>query len=441
MTNYIRIFTVVLISAVALKANAQTGATTSSPYSKYGIGDISDQLLPQNVGMGGIGVGTNVISGFSTINFVNPAANALINFTTVDVGVYGSSLKLNRTGQGSETNNNFRLNHLAFAIPITKKSALTFGLNPYSQVGYQYRQQLPNFGTGLPADTNAVNFKYSGEGGITKAFLGYGFGFGNVLLGGRISYMFGNIKNYSTSSIPALYGTYNTRIENGSSVAGFSYDYGIQYLINVGEANRIVLGYSGTLGSKIKIQNSQYVSHFTANSDGDDNVAVDSVVSTKGPKSNLQLPQIHRFGVSYKMGEKLLVGADYSTGKWSDMNIDGVSVPNVKNSQTINVGAQLTPNINKLNNYFALCDYRVGFIYNDTYLHVNNTNIKQYAATVGMGFPLKPGITNASFYKINVSAEIGQRGSLVNSLVKENYINIRLGFTLNDKWFQRYKFD
>ncbi len=26
-------------------------------------------------------------------------------------------------------------------------------------------------------------------------------------------------------------------------------------------------------------------------------------------------------------------------------------------------------------------------------------------------------------------------------LVKENFINFRLGFTLNDRWFQRYKYD
>ena len=70
---------------------------------------------------------------------------------------------------------------------------------------------------------------------------------------------------------------------------------------------------------------------------------------------------------------------------------------------------------------------------------VNNTRIKRYALTAGVGMPLRP--NNGSFYKINISAEVGKRGSLVNGLVRENYVNIHLGFTLNDKWFQKYKFD
>jgi hypothetical protein len=72
-------------------------------------------------------------------------------------------------------------------------------------------------------------------------------------------------------------------------------------------------------------------------------------------------------------------------------------------------------------------------------MHINGTTIKRYAGTVGVGLPLRS--NNGSYYKINIAAEIGQRGSLVNGLVKENYVNIHLGFTLNDKWFTKYKFD
>ncbi|RCH54637.1 hypothetical protein DJ568_12520 [Mucilaginibacter hurinus] len=441
MTNYTKIFILFLFAATAFKANAQTNTNTSSPYSRFGIGDVDPQLLPQNAGMGGIGVATNVLGGFSTINFINPAAYGAINLTTIDVAVFGSSLKLSRDGQGSQRSNNFTLNHLAFAIPVSKKSALSFGLVPYSRVGYNYRQSQQNFGTGFPSDTNAVNFNYSGEGGLNKAYLGYGFGIGkHLLIGANVSYLFGNLKNFRTTSIPSLYGTFDTRIENSSSIKGLNYDYGLQYMFDFSENNRVTLGYSGSANTKLSVQNSEFVSHFTTDVEGNENIPLDSVVKNIGPKAKLQLPLIHRFGLSYKMGEKLLIGADYTTGKWSDLTIAGTDA-GLKNSQTFNVGAQWTPNINKLGNYFALVDYRVGFIYNDTYLHVNDLDIKQYGFTVGLGLPLRPGPTNTSFYKINVSAEIGTRGRLAHQLVKENYINIRLGFTLNDKWFQRYRFD
>ena len=43
---------------------------------------------------------------------------------------------------------------------------------------------------------------------------------------------------------------------------------------------------------------------------------------------------------------------------------------------------------------------------------------------------------------MNITAELGQRGSLANGLLQERYVNFHLGFTLNDaKWFQRFKFD
>ena len=167
-------------------------------------------------------------------------------------------------------------------------------------------------------------------------------------------------------------------------------------------------------------------------------MAADSVISQQGGKSKIKLPQINHFGITYQVDLKLLIGADYTMSKWSGLTISGVNA-GLQNSQTFNIGGQYTPNVNALHNYFARTDYRLGVIYDETYLNVNNTNIKSYALTFGLGLPLAPN-NNTSFYKINLSGEIGQRGQLSNGLVKENYINIHLGFTLNDKWFQRFKF-
>jgi hypothetical protein len=44
---------------------------------------------------------------------------------------------------------NFRLSHIAFGIPVSKRSAISFGLMPYSELGYNYKQISPNFGTGF----------------------------------------------------------------------------------------------------------------------------------------------------------------------------------------------------------------------------------------------------------------------------------------------------
>jgi len=446
MIRYTSFFLIFFLSIIVFGASAQSTATSSSPYSRYGLGDIDPQLLPQNIAMGGIGTALNKLAGYNNINVINPASYGAINFTTIDAGFYSNILGLSQAGPSggtiSGTSGNFRLSHIAFAIPVTPHSALSFGLLPYSDMGYSNKQTLSKgFGTGSPADTNAVNYIYSGDGGLSKAYLGYGFGIGkHLLVGANVSYIFGNLQQYSSTEIPALFGTLNSRVENSTSVGGLNYDYGIQYSFDFGDQQQkhLVLGYSASANSRINSTNNYIVSQYTYDATGNKNLATDSLINHQGAKSKIQLPQINHFGISYQYDGKFLIGADYSTGKWSDLTIAGANA-GLQDSKTFNIGGQFTPDYNALHNYFARADYRLGFIYDQTYLNINNTNITRKAITFGFGFPLAP--NNLSFYKINFSAEIGQRGTIANGLVKENYVNLHLGFTLNDKWFQRFKFE
>jgi hypothetical protein len=445
MIKYTKLFITFLLAFLAFRAQSQTTATTSSPYSQYGLGDLTPMLLPQNYAMGGIATATNSINRYMSINPLNPASYATIAFTTIDAGLYASSLSLSQSGQATQKNSNFRLSHLAFAIPVSSRSALSFGLMPYSQVGYNYTKSVKGFGSGSSVDTNAVNYIYSGEGGLTKAYAGYGFSIGrNLLLGANVSYIFGNLKHNQQIEMPQLFGTLNTNVERNNAVGGVSYDYGMQYILDLSLTRHIVFGYSGSASSQINSKSSYIVSHYTFDTDGNKNVDVDSVINQQNNGSKIKLPQIHHFGISYQRDLKFLIGADYSIGNWSDLSIDGVN-QGMANTKTFNIGGQYTPNINSIHNYLATLDYRLGLMLDNTYYNVpnatggGNTNIKSKALTVGLGIPLRG--SNTSFYKVNFSAELGQRGTLNNGLVKENYVNFRLGFTLNDKWFQRYKFD
>ncbi|MFD0793158.1 hypothetical protein ACFQZX_05985 [Mucilaginibacter litoreus] len=440
MTKYLRFIPILfLLSAITVNLKAQSTATTSSPYSRYGLGDINPMLLPQNKAMGGISTGINRIYGFNNLNPLNPASYGSINLTTIDIGVYGNFNTLQKSGQSSQTNSSFRLSHIAFGIPVSKRSALTFGLMPYSELGYSYKQISDNFGTGLPADTNAVNYIYAGDGGLTRFWLGYGFGIGShIFIGANASYIFGNLKESQSTELPSLSGVLNSRIEESNSIKGFNYDYGIQYVADLSQKKHLTFGYAGSAGTKLNSTNSYIVSSYTTTNTGDENPATDSLVNIQQPSAKVQLPMSNRFGISYQNDGKFLIGADYTMTKWSNLTVAGTN-KGLKDSRTINVGGQFTPNINSLSNYFASVDYRLGFVYDKTYMNINNTDIKRYAATFGVGLPLRA--NNLSFYKINIGAEIGRRGTLVNGLVKENYVNVHLSFTLNDKWFQKYRFD
>lgn len=446
MIRHTRGFLIFFLSVIVFGASAQSTATSSSPYSKFGLGDITPQLLPQNIAMGGIGTAINKISGYNNINVINPASYGTINFTTIDAGFYSNVVSLNQVNSSGATVNgtsgNFRLSHIVFAIPVSRRSAFSFGLLPYSEMGYSNKQTLSKgFGTGSAADTSAVNYIYNGDGGLSKGYIGYGFGLGkHLLVGANVSYIFGNLQQYSSTEIPTLFGTLNSRTENSMSVGGLNYDYGVQYSFDFGDQQQkhLMLGYSASANSRINSTTNYLVSQYSYDASGNQNLATDTLINHQGAKSKIQLPQINHFGISYQYDLRFLIGADYSMGKWSDLTVAGAN-QGLQDSKTFNIGGQFTPDYNALHNYFARTDYRIGFIYDQTYLNVNNTNITRKAITFGLGLPLAP--NNLSFYKINFSAEIGQRGTLTNGLVKENYVNFHLGFTLNDKWFQRFKFD
>jgi hypothetical protein len=114
MIRYYRALTVFLLSVAVTTAMAQTTATTSSPYSKYGLGIIDPILLPQNVAMGGIGVATNAINGYNNVNPLNPASYAAMHFTVIDIGMYGNFVKLSKTNVPDQNNSNFRLSHIVY---------------------------------------------------------------------------------------------------------------------------------------------------------------------------------------------------------------------------------------------------------------------------------------------------------------------------------------
>ena len=442
MTKRYGIFITILFAVIAFGANAQSTATTSSPYSRYGLGIIDPIVLPQTIGMGGIATAINQVGNYNNINPENPASYGFLTLTTIDAGISTNMMNLSQGGI-TDHNSNFKFSHVAFGIPITKRSAISFGLFPYSEMGYNNQVTKTGFGSGSSADTNVTNYNYNGEGALSKAYFGYGFGIGKHLyIGANASYIFGDMHQYSSTQIPTLYGMLNPIIEQSNVVGGVNYDYGIQYSFDFGEygTKHLVLGYSAQANTSLNSTSTYLVSQFTYTSSGTANPAADTVLSSQQAKTKIQLPQINHFGISFQNAGHFLVGADYTMGHWSALSIDGIN-QGLRDSKTFNIGGEFTPDPQALRNYFARMNYQAGFKYDQSYLYLNNTNIKGYALTLGLGFPLAPANVGNSFYKINFAAEIGQTGTVANGLVRENYVTLHLNFVINDRWFMKFKFE
>ncbi len=417
-------------------ANAQV--TTQSPYSKFGVGNLKGSLLPQYKAMGGISTGVLRSNYFNNINMQNPATYAGITATTLDIGMSGSFTELQNSTQ-KESGFNATLSHVALAFNVTRKSALSFGILPYSELGYDFKNTA-TVGT-TTTNTKTVDYNYVGEGGLTKAYLGYGIQFGDHFrIGANAEYLFGNLSESRSTEFVNEPGAINSRMQSKNSVGGVAFSYGAQYDFNLGNKTSLVLGYSGSSSSKINSKRSQVVTQYFNDQNGDEQPAVDTLLFVDNNQTNLKLPLIHNFGISLAKENKWLIGADYRMGKWSDLSINNVN-QGLQDTYGVSVGGQFTPDITSISGYFKRVDYRMGFSYDKTYIQLSNQDIKQMAITLGVGLPLTS-YSRGTFYKMNLSAELGKRGTTNNGLLQEKFLNLHLGFTLNtNSWFQRFKFD
>ncbi|HTM97171.1 MAG TPA: hypothetical protein VL088_00435, partial [Pedobacter sp.] len=239
---------------ISFAVNAQI--TVQSPYSKFGIGNIKGSLLPQFRAMGGISTAVSKGSIFNNINMQNPATYAGISSVTLDIGMNGTFSEL-KNNSLKENSFNATLGHAAFAFNLGRRSGLSFGILPYSELGY-------NFKNTTKVGTKDVDFLYSGEGGLTKAYIGYGFGIGDHFkVGANLEYLFGNLSENRSTQYTTDAGAIHSRIQDRNSVGGVNYSYGAQYDIRINNKTSFVIGYSGSAASKLGSTKSKYVTQYT----------------------------------------------------------------------------------------------------------------------------------------------------------------------------------
>jgi hypothetical protein len=421
---------------LSIAVNAQI--TVQSPYSKFGVGNLKGSLLPQLRSMGGISTAVAKNSVFNNINMQNPSTYAYMSSVALDIGMSGTYNELSNSSI-KENSLNATLSHAAFAFNLGRRSGLSFGILPYSELGYNFKN-TSDVGT-TPANQKEVDYLYTGEGGLTKAYIGYGVGLGDHFrIGANVEYLFGNLSESRSTQYSKDAGAINSRIQDRNSVGGINYSYGAQYDIRMNSKTSLVFGYSGSAASKIGSTRNQYITQYTLDANGGENPALDTLFVTEGAKTNLKLPLIHNFGVTLQKNDNWLIGIDYRMGSWSGLTINGVN-QNLQDTYGFSVGGQIIPDFSSINNYFKKVEYRLGFSYDKTYIQMKNQDIKQMAITMGLGLPLSS-YARGAIYKANFAAEFGKRGTVSNGLLQERYVTLHLGFTLNDgSWFRRFKFD
>ena len=100
------------------------------------------------------------------------------------------------------------------------------------------------------------------------------------------------------------------------------------------------------------------------------------------------------------------------------------------------MGGQITPDPEKLNKYWKLIQYRFGLYYATNNVMLRNTQLNEIGLTLGIGLPLRKVLST-----VNFAVTVGQKGTTANELIQEQFVKVTLGFTFNDKWFTKRKFE
>lgn len=430
-----RIFLLTVFLVIGVCVYAQDGTYGAySPYSIYGIGDLSKEGTAYNKSMGGVGI-ANRNNRF--INIQNPAAVTARDSLAfmADFGLVQNNT-VYRQGDLKSAHNTFNIYDFVMTFPIYKSSAFKVGITPYSDMGYDFSSIETN--PEIIGNTGNITYDSNGSGSVYQAFFGAGVTFWKRLsVGADVIYYFGNLDkitnmDYSDASYRSL--------NSGSdlTVRGVTGKFGLQYEQKLGGNVSMVIGATYKMGTKMSGYSTNY--RFANQSSVSDTLkySVDTL-----SKTGVRFADEIGIGIAVKGGDKWSAEFDYIRSDWRGTGIDkapgfavsGQSVFTSTVSQSFRAGFEIVPNRNDIRYYFNTCSYRMGFYYDQAYYKMDGNNVNSMGITLGMTLPVFK-----LYNGISLGVDIGQRASTRNNMIRERYATFNIGFNIHDIWFRKVQY-
>lgn len=440
----------------ALCITVSTHAQENSPYSRYGVGDLTPNQNILNRAMGGISA---AYADYQSINFINPASYGNIGRTIFDLGAEADVRTLKGINSSQKfTNTNALFSYMQLGVPIgslkmAKKErflGLVFGLRPMSRINYKIQKLERIAFNPTTGQSDSLATLYEGSGGISQAYTGLGLRIKNFSAGINFGYMFGN-KDYSTRLIfiNDSVDYYRSNSANNTNFGGLFVDLGLQYKFSIKdkttakEKASFTIGVHGNLQHKLKAYKDLVRETFVYDPNSNNNLRIDSVYVESQVPGKIQMPSSFGAGFVYQ-NSHWLIGADIDVANWASYRFYN-QTDLVRNSYTVRAGAQYLPakESTAAKKYFSFVRYRAGLFFGPDYITAGNSSLPQFGATMGAGFPLtslRRISFGGDFVTLNTAVEIGNRGNNKTGL-RENIARFSVGITMNARWFVKAKYD
>ena len=425
--------TALLAVCTAIGAHGQA-AGTYTPYSIYGVGDLSQPGSAYSKTMGGVGV---AVRSNRFLNLINPAAVTARDSLAfmADFSLYNDN-KIFNQGDIKSASNTFNINNLAMSFPIWRSSAMMVGIMPYSDTGFNYGFYYTD--PDLIGRTGNITYSASGTGSIYKAFAAAGVTFFKRLsVGVQWNTYFGQIsKTFYTTFSDASYNS----IQNGTtgSITGNNFKFGIQYEQPVGTKYSLIAGATYTTATRLTGTMESF--RFAGGT-----AAADTLfhkIDQLGTDSKVQLASELGIGITFQERGRWMASFDYTRSDWRRSGLDGArgftasSAFAASVAETYRIGFEIIPNSSDIRYYLNHVAYRVGAYHKKEYFLLNGKPVTATGITLGFTFP----IVNR-YNGLTLGVDLGQRGSLTGEQIRERYVNVSIGFNLFDIWFRKMQYN
>jgi len=400
---------------------------TGSPYSLNELGEINFLGNVSNLSMGGIDSAIDSIE----FNINNPSSLAKLKTTNYLIGTFYKSTGISNVNS-TDNINTANINYIAVGIP-TKIFGFGFGVLPYSSIGFNL-QSTEEYNT-----ANSINSRLFGaEGNINRAFVSIGLPLLKYLsLGASANYNFGKFNYEKFNLIENVnYGIFSN---SSSEISGFTYNFSSNLSIPLKNDFTLNLVYSfypeGNLDSyNIESLYTSNSSSISLESLGD---FVDIDLNSRGlENTKLPVPKKSVYSLGLEKKNSWFLGFQYESKLSSNFENVFLDIQNVsyRDSNSLSIGGYIIPDSSSLISYWKRVKYSIGIKNEKKSIIVNNLPVNHFSLNLGLGLPI------AGFSKANLGLEIGKVGDN-DSLVKENYLALRLGLSLNDVWFIKRKYN
>lgn len=430
-------FIITLISVISFAQPKE-----NSPYSRFGIGDLTDNNFAF---LRGSGLSGSFYSG-DQLNITNPASYGFINTTIFDIGFYSKFSSYN-TGNNSTNVASGNLDYISLGMPLLnpindllerKEKKYDLGLNftlmPNSIVGYNIKSTIEDENIGT------IRKIYKGYGGTYKFTTGLGGRYKNLAVGFNAGYFFGKMNYDREILFDDIEYPYENNYHEDLGVGGFLYNAGIMYNVRLNakkakekniKPDRLQFGIYGNTSTKFSTYNS------TLNINTPSGLS-ESIIDTSycdDAKGKGKLPLSYGGGISYNHQEKLIIGVNYNTTKWRDYENE-LHPESFKDSYEAGFGIQYTPDEFSYTNYMKKIKYRANVYYKTDPRNEEGIQFDEKGFHLGFGFPL---VYQRKFANLNTDFNFGTRGNKLS--ISENFVKISFSVTFNDsEWFIKRKY-